>query len=110
MSSYSAYFLQKAGVDPKNSYSFALGQYSINIVGVFGAWALMAWGIGRRRLYVGGLGGLCVALFVMGFLGLVPASNRAAGSMATGAMMIVWAMFYQLTVGYVLAQLYPLTA
>lgn len=61
----------------------------------------MAWGIGRRNLYVGGLCGLCVALFIMGFLGLVPSSKRDAGAMATGSMMIVWAMFYQLTVGTV---------
>jgi SP family general alpha glucoside:H+ symporter-like MFS transporter len=100
-SGYSAYFLQKAGVSDKHSYSFALGQYSINIVGVFGAWALMAWVITRRRLYVGGLCGLCVALFVMGFLGLVPESKGDAGPMATGAMMIIWAAFYQLTVGTV---------
>ncbi|BEI90853.1 uncharacterized protein CcaverHIS019_0309230 [Cutaneotrichosporon cavernicola] len=100
-SGYSAYFLTKAGVSPSHSYSFALGQYSINIVGVFGAWALMAWGIGRRRLYVGGLACLCVALFVMGFLGLVPKAHRDSGAMATGAMMIIWAACYQLTVGSV---------
>lgn len=100
-SGYSAYFLTKAGVDPSNSYSFALGQYSINMVGVFGAWGLMTLGIGRRSLYLYGLCGLCTALFVMGFLGLVPASHRNQSSMATGAMMIVWALFYQLTVGTV---------
>lgn len=100
-SGYSAYFLTKAGVDSSNSYSFAMGQYAINTVGVFGAWGLMSLGIGRRTLYLYGLCGLCIALFVMGFLGLVPASNRSAGSMATGAMMMVWALFYQLTVGTV---------
>lgn len=100
-SGYSTYFLTKAGVDKSNSYNFALGQYAINCVGVFGAWGLMAAGIGRRSLYLYGLCGLFVALLVMGFLGLVPEAHRNAGAMATGSMMIIWAAFYQLTVGTV---------
>jgi len=98
-SNYSTYFLVQAGLDASNSYSFALGQYAINVVGVFGAWGLMAWGLGRRTLYIGGLCGLCVALFVMGFLGLVPDEKRSQASMATGVLMLVWAVFFQCSVG-----------
>ena len=98
-SNYSTYFLVQAGLNPSNSYSFALGQYGINVVGVFGAWGLMAWGLGRRTLFIAGLCGLCVALFVMGFLGLVPDSNRSAASLATGVLMLVWALCYQCSVG-----------
>jgi SP family general alpha glucoside:H+ symporter-like MFS transporter len=100
-SGYSSYFLQQAGLPASTSYDFAMGQYGINMAGVFGAWYLMKLGFGRRTLYLGGLCGLCAMLFVMGFLGLVPDSQREKGAMATGAMMIVWAMFYQLTVGTV---------
>jgi hypothetical protein len=59
----------------------------------------MALGVGRRTLYLYGLCGLCTMLMIMGFLGLVPESSRDAGSMATGSMMIAWALFYQLSVG-----------
>ncbi|KAL6854052.1 sugar transporter domain-containing protein [Trichoderma novae-zelandiae] len=100
-SNYSTYFLQQAGLSTKDSYSFALGQYAINMVGVFGAWGLMAMGVGRRSLYLYGLCGLCSMLFVLGFLGLVPESHRKEGSLATGSIMVVWALFYQLTVGTV---------
>ncbi|KAJ5143764.1 uncharacterized protein N7515_002551 [Penicillium bovifimosum] len=100
-SNYSTYFLTQAGLSSSNSYAFAMGQYGINMVGVFGAWFLMTLGIGRRTLVLCGLCGLCVMLMVMGFLGLVPEENRNAGSLATGAMMLVWALFYQLTVGTV---------
>lgn len=100
-SNYSTYFLQQAGLSDRSSYAFALGQYGINMVGVLGAWALMSFGIGRRSLYLYGLCGLCTLLFVMGFLGLVPDSNRHASSLATGSMMLVWALCYQLTVGTV---------
>lgn len=110
-SGYSTYFLEAAGLDPATSYDFALGQYSINMVGVFGAWFLMTLGIGRRSLYLYGLCGLCTMLFILGFLGLagsgrtavgaVPTSQQKAASLATGSIMLVWAMCYQLTVGTV---------
>jgi len=98
-SGYSSYFLQRAGLDPSTSYDFAMGQYGINMAGVFGAWWLMSLGVGRRSLYLYGLCGLCIMLFLLGFLGLVP--DRKQGSMATGAIMLCWAMCYQLSVGTV---------
>jgi SP family general alpha glucoside:H+ symporter-like MFS transporter len=100
-SNYSTYFLQQAGLDEKSSYSFAMGQYAINMVGVFGAWFLMTIGLGRRTLYLYGLCGLCIMLFVMGFLGLTPSAQQESAALATGSMMIVWALVYQLTVGTV---------
>jgi MFS transporter, SP family, general alpha glucoside:H+ symporter len=100
-SNYSTYFLEQAGLDASDAYSFAVGQYAINMAGVFGAWFLMSLGIGRRSLYLFGLCGLCTMLFIMGFLGLVPAFHRQQGSMATGSMMIAWSLFYQLSVGTV---------
>ncbi|KAF9893863.1 hypothetical protein FE257_010033 [Aspergillus nanangensis] len=100
-SNYSTYFLKQAGLDTNKSYAFAMGQYGINMVGVFGAWFLMTIGLGRRTLYLYGLCGLCAMLMVMGFLGLVPEQHREQASLATGSMMIIWALFYQLTVGTV---------
>jgi hypothetical protein len=49
-SNYSTYFLQQAGLDESKAYYFALGQYAINSVGVFGAWGLITLGYGRRRV------------------------------------------------------------
>lgn len=100
-SNYSTYFLEQAGLPTSNAYAFAMGQYGINMVGVFGAWFLMTLGIGRRSLYLFGLCGLFIMLFVMGFLGLVPESGREKASMATGCLMLIWALFYQLSVGTV---------
>ena len=100
-SGYSTYFLKQAGLNSSNAYSFALGQYGINMVGVFGAWFLMSVGLGRRSLYLYGLCGLFSMLLILGFLGLVPESGRKSASLATGSIMLVWALFYQLTVGTV---------
>lgn len=100
-SNYSTYFLQRAGLDANSAYGFALGQYAMNMVGVFGAWFLMTLGIGRRTLYLYGLCGLCIMLFILGFLGLVPEAHRRESSIATGSIMLGWALTYQLTVGTV---------
>lgn len=100
-SNYSTYFLEQAGLSSRKAYGFALGQYAFNVVGVIGAWFLMSWGIGRRSLYLYGLCGLFSMLFIMGFLGLVPESHRDQGSIATGSIMLCWALCYQLTVGTV---------
>ncbi|KAF7291456.1 MFS general substrate transporter [Mycena kentingensis (nom. inval.)] len=102
---YSTYFLEQAGLPASRAYDFALGQYGINMGGVFGAWFLMSRGVGRRSLYLYGLIGLCTILFILGFLGLVPETatgekNRDA-ALATGSMMLVWAAIYQCTVGTV---------
>ncbi|KAF7855400.1 hypothetical protein EAF04_010143 [Stromatinia cepivora] len=100
-SGYSSYFLQQAGLATSTSYDFALGQYGINMAGVFGAWFLMSMGIGRRSLYLYGLCVLCAMLFILGFLGLVPPSHKSEASLATGCIMLVWALAYQLSVGTV---------
>ncbi|OQE20693.1 hypothetical protein PENFLA_c016G10946 [Penicillium flavigenum] len=100
-SNYSTYFLEQAGLSASNSYSFAMGQYGINMVGVLGAWLLMSFGIGRRTLYLYGLCGLCTILVLIGFLGLVPSAHKDQASLATGSMMLCWALFYQLSVGTV---------
>ena len=100
-SGYSTYFLEQAGLAPAKAYDFALGQYSINMGGVFGAWFLMSLGLGRRSLYLYGLCGLCSMLFILGFLGLVPHAHKKEASLATGSIMLIWALCYQLTVGTV---------
>jgi len=76
-----------------------MGQYALNTIGAFVAWTFMAWGVGRRTLFLGGLIGLFCTLLVLGCLGFVPESNRETGALATGALMLVWATFYQFSVG-----------
>lgn len=67
------------------------------MVGVFGSWFLMSLGVGRRTLFLYGLCGLFVTLLILGLLGIP--DDRGAASLATGVIMLVWAAFYQLTVG-----------
>lgn len=96
-SNYSTYFFEQAGLSGTIPYDFAMGQYAINMVGVFGAWGLMSLGLGRRTILVGGLCCLTVALLVMGLMGLI--KDKTARGLATGSLMLVWAVCYQLSVG-----------
>lgn len=100
-SNYSTYFLEQAGLSDTSSYGFALGQYGMNMVGVFIAWFLMSVGIGRRSLYLYGLCGLFAMLMVLGFLGLVPEAHKQQASIATGSIMLCWALCFQISVGTV---------
>jgi SP family general alpha glucoside:H+ symporter-like MFS transporter len=78
-----------------------MGQYGLNTVGPIFTWALMAWGVGRRTLFLCGLLGLVLTLLSIGVTGVLPASMQHNASLATGSLMIVWAAFYQFSVGTV---------
>ncbi|KAL1865140.1 hypothetical protein VTK73DRAFT_5465 [Phialemonium thermophilum] len=100
-SNYSTYFFEQAGLTGTIPYDFALGQYGLNTIGAFVTWMFMAWGVGRRTLYVYGLMGLCATLITIGGVGFVPHAHAHEASLATGSLMLVWAMFYQFSVGTV---------
>lgn len=100
-SNYSTYFFEQAGLTGDIPYDFALGQYGLNTIGAFVVWTFMAWGVGRRTLFLCGLTGLFLTLLALGFVGLVPESQKHSASLATGSLMIVWAAFYQFSVGTV---------
>jgi SP family general alpha glucoside:H+ symporter-like MFS transporter len=70
-SNYSTYFFEQAGLTGSIPYDFAMGQYGINIMGTVGAWGLMALGLGRRTLFLGGLCGLWATLYQLS-VGYVP--------------------------------------
>lgn len=94
---YSTYFFQQAGLSTSNSFSMSLGQYAIGAVGVLVAWVLIPR-VGRRTLYVfGDLAMVCI-LLIIGFVGIVPEGNVGA-QWSIGAMLLVFAMTYNITVG-----------
>lgn len=99
----SSYFYYAAGLDPSNSYTMALTQYALGIVGVLLSWFAMSK-LGRRTLYVYGLAVCCLLMFTVGGISLAPgARNRESpnptASWATGSMLIVFTFVYDFTVG-----------
>jgi SP family general alpha glucoside:H+ symporter-like MFS transporter len=67
-SNYSTYFFEQAGLTGDVPYDFALGQYGLNTIGAFVVWTFMAWGVGRRTLFLVGLTGLFFTLLALGVL------------------------------------------
>ncbi|KPI42725.1 General alpha-glucoside permease [Cyphellophora attinorum] len=92
---YSAYFFVQAGLDTTVSFDFSIGNYGIAITGVFISWFAMTY-LGRRTIYVGGLACCVTVMFTIGFVNL---AHTTAASYATGSLILVFTLTYDITVG-----------
>lgn len=101
---YSTYFFQQAGLDSKDSFSIAMGQYGMGAIGTILSWFLMSH-FGRRTLYLYGLGIQGAILLITGCLGIPSASTGL--SWAVAAMMVIFTFVYDMTVGPVCYALVP---
>ncbi|KAH6974507.1 general substrate transporter [Ilyonectria sp. MPI-CAGE-AT-0026] len=90
------YFLQQAGFDPARSFDFGIGTGALALAGTIAAWFVLPH-IGRRRLYLVGLSVMLLILLTVGFMG-IPARVEAIG-WASGALMMVFVVTYDITVG-----------
>ncbi|KAH7369432.1 general substrate transporter [Plectosphaerella cucumerina] len=90
------YFLQQAGFNPARSFDVGIGTGVLALAGTVGAWFLLPH-IGRRKLYLLGLCGMLTILLTVGFMG-IPAKAESIG-WASGALMMVFVLIYDLTVG-----------
>lgn len=90
------YFLQQAGFDPERSFDFSIGTGVLALAGTVGAWFILPR-VGRRTLYLAGLSVMFALLLAVGFMG-IPAPVDALG-WASGALMMVFVVAYDLTVG-----------
>ena len=90
------YFFVQAGLSSSNAFSFNVGGLGIAALGTILSWGLLSR-FGRRTLYLWGLGGLSLCLYIVGIMSAV--SNAQASSFAQAGMIIVWLAIYCLTVG-----------
>lgn len=95
--SYSAYFFDQAGLPTTIAFDFSMALYSIAIVGVFISWWVMTY-LGRRTIYVCGLSMLFLVLMGVGFSSL---AHNASANYATGSLLLVFTLFYDITIGTV---------
>lgn len=93
----STYLFIQAGIDETNAFNLSIGQYAIGIFGTIGSWLLLSY-FGRRTLYITGLSSLFTLLLIIGCTGLAADSNSAA-QWASGSMLLVFALTYNLTIG-----------
>lgn len=71
--------------------------YAVAMIGVVISWFAMRY-LGRRLIDLGGLGVMIVVLLTIGFDSL--AKSRSA-SFATGSLLLVYVLFYDITIGSV---------
>ena len=90
------YFLEQAGFDPTKSFDFGVGENAIALVGTILAWFVLPR-VGRRRLYLVGLTTLFLLLLAVGFMG-IPEPAPGLG-WASGALMMIYVLTYDMTVG-----------
>ncbi|SCU86777.1 LADA_0E00232g1_1 [Lachancea dasiensis] len=89
---YSTYFYQKAGVSTDMSFTFSIIQYCLGIIATFISWWLSKH-LGRFDLYAIGLGFQGIMYLIIGGLGCMETTES---KMASGALLMVVAFFYNL--------------
>jgi MFS transporter, SP family, general alpha glucoside:H+ symporter len=90
------YFLEQAGFDPTKAFDFGVGENALGFCGTMCSWFVMRY-VGRRTLYLWGLGIMFSILAIVGFLG-IPETSPAIGYVS-GALLMLYVFTYDLTVG-----------
>ena len=90
------YFLEQAGFDPSKAFKFGVGQNAIALAGTILAWFVLQYA-GRRTLFITGLAVMFSILMAVGFMG-IPSPQEGLG-WASGSLMMVFVLTYDLTVG-----------
>ncbi|CAK7207874.1 hypothetical protein SEUCBS139899_010689 [Sporothrix eucalyptigena] len=91
----STYFFEQAGLSADDAYKLNLGGTGIAFIGTAVSWSLMRY-VGRRRLYITGMGLMSLWLFIIGCLTLSKNRNVKWGQ---SALCIIWLLTFSLTVG-----------
>ncbi|QKX64731.1 uncharacterized protein TRUGW13939_11907 [Talaromyces rugulosus] len=90
------YFLQQVGFGNYQSFSFNLGVNGIAWVGTVCSWFVMQH-VGRRSLYVYGLGVMIVVLLLFGFFAIP--TQTSSINYAYVALMMIYTFTYDVTIG-----------
>ncbi|KAK1599088.1 general substrate transporter [Colletotrichum navitas] len=94
---YSAKLYQKAGMSSSKSYDFTLIQCAIGIICVVTSWPLMKY-IGRRTIWLWGLGGAVILMAGVGVLGCFHDAHVAI-TWAIAILLVVFTGVYNLSIG-----------
>ena len=93
---FSTYFFSQAGLSTVNAFNMSMAMYALGAVGTISSWFLVNR-VGRRQMYLWGLGAMFTTMLITGILGFV--RQTSAVSWAVGAMLLLCTFFYDLTIG-----------
>ncbi|KAK2624614.1 hypothetical protein QTJ16_005807 [Diplocarpon rosae] len=101
---------QRAGLDDSAAFSLNIAQSGMGAAGTLLSWFLMQY-VGRRTIYLYGLGTMFVILSIIGALGFAD-SESVGVSWGVGSLLMVFIFVYDLTIGpvcYCLVAEFPCT-
>ncbi|KAI0205494.1 sugar transporter [Astrocystis sublimbata] len=98
LASTPTYFFVQAGLPVSISFRLAVGSLGLAAVGTIIAWFMMSR-LGRRTLYLWGLGILTALLLVVGIISASTIHDSVAGNYAQASLLLVWEFVYYMTVG-----------
>lgn len=94
---YSAKLYQKAGMSSSKSYDFTLIQYAIGVICIVTSWPLMKY-IGRRTIWLWGLGVAVVLMAGVGVLGFFNDAHVAI-PWVIAVLLVIFTGVYNLSIG-----------
>ncbi|KAK2024865.1 MFS general substrate transporter [Colletotrichum zoysiae] len=94
---YSAKLYQKAGISSSRSYDFTLMQCAFGIICIVASWPLMKY-LGRRTIWLWGLGGAVILMAGVGVLGCFH-DTYVAITWAIAILLVVFTGVYNLSIG-----------
>lgn len=94
---FSTYFFQLAGLPTERSFSLGVGVTACGVVGTVLSWTVVNR-LGRRIIFNSGMAILSTINLLIGILDVVPTHGA---SWTQAALTVVWAFFYQVSIGAV---------
>lgn len=94
---FSTYFFQLAGLATERSFDLGVGVTACGVVGTVISWTIVNR-LGRRTIFNSGMAILSTINLLIGILDVVPTSGA---SWTQAALTVVWAFFYQVSIGAV---------
>lgn len=95
--SYCTYFFELAGISANKAFDLSCGLFALGVFGNILSWPLVTiWG--RRAAYIWTCMIAVMLMYVMGFLGLAPASNQSA-MYAKAVMLLLFNFVFNVGLG-----------
>jgi hypothetical protein len=92
---FSTYFFELAGIDTSKAFDLGVGVTACGVVGVIISWSAINT-FGRRKLFICGMIGMTLVMFLMGILDVV---HTSAARWVQASCTVVYALIYQITIG-----------
>lgn len=90
------YFFEQAGMSAANAYKLGLGGTAIAFLGTVLSWLLMKR-LGRRTIYLAGMTGIVIYLFIIG--ALTTARHNNGVEWAQSVLTVIWLFTFSLSIG-----------